>query len=1038
MSSIHRRLRPERTFYPLAGWLFGLTILIAVAPTTIWGDDFFESKIRPLLISHCIECHGAKKQESGLRLDSRDGWVRGGDSGTAIVPGDPENSLLIKAVSGSDDVALMPPDDNQLTPAQIADLVTWVQQGAVDPRVHDAESGPLSKTMDLEAAKQFWSFQALSNPSPPDVHDPQWMTNPVDAFVRSELDKHDLSPVQTADKRTLIRRATFDLTGLPPTPAEIQSFLDDSSSQAFASLVERLLASPAYGERWGRHWLDVARYADTAGDGSDYPVPEAGQYRDWVVNALNRDQPYDEFIREQIAGDILAQEGPPELYAERVTATGFLAIGKRYGYAPNTTYQYLDFADVIDSVGRSILGLTVGCARCHDHKFDPISAADYYALYGIFESTKWAFPGGEEHQRPAHFPPLVPAEESARLDQAKADELARLNNELEQLKQTRSEVDGKWFAGGIDLGLEAQTIGNPPADPWLSAGPNLVLAEAQSPYTHVHPAGTRGVRVGASLTHDGVRYSFAHALNATPGKQIHFTLDFRTAADAAPQGAYRFYLGQGVVQSLAVECSVTATEFAIRSGGDWEIIRTLEPGTWYTLRVTIDQEQKAYSGLVGTIDDLSAFSDKPLNPHWNGIVDTFICDGIGHSEGPALTRDLDNLGLQDSAFGLPGSGPVVIPERAPASQERLAELDAKIAEVTKQRDAAVTTPPYAVAYGVSEGTPTNTRLQQRGEPERLGDEIPRRFLEVLGGDTLPPESTGSGRLELANWLTRPSNPLTARVFVNRVWQWHFGQGLVSTPSDFGAQGELPSHPELLDWLTSEFIASGWSLKTLHRLIMNSQTYTLASDDHAENMNADPSNRWLWRYSRQPLDAESIRDAMLAVSGELDRAVAPVHPFPAVGTWAFSIHNPFHAVYDSNHRSIYLMLQRNRRHPFLAMFDAADPNMSVAQRLPTTTPTQSLFLMNSPFVHQQSEAFANQLLASSDDDASRVRLAYERALGRVATDSEVDQTLAFLASYQAKLASTETSEKTPVQTPTVAAWAAIVRVLLSSNEFLYVN
>lgn len=960
--------------------------------------------------------------------------MRGGDSGAAIVPGDPENSLLIQAVNDSDGAAQMPPDEDKLTPTQIADLVTWVKQGATDPRVLDAASEPASNAMDLEAAKQFWSFQALSKPTPPNVKDARWMVNPVDAFVRAELEKQKLTPVGTADKRTLIRRATFDLTGLPPTPAEIDTFLNDSSPEAFASLTERLLQSPAYGERWGRHWLDVARYADTAGDGADYPVPEAGQYRDWVVNALNRDQPFDEFIREQIAGDILAQDGPADRYAELVTATGFLAIGKRYGYAPNTAYQYLDIADVIDSVGRSILGLSVGCARCHDHKFDPISAADYYALYGIFESTKWAFPGGESHKRPTHFPPLVPAAEAARLDKIKADELASLNSELKNLTRTRAEMDGKSFAGGVDLNWEYQAIGKPPSKPWFSSGPNVTLAEAQSPFTHVHPAGTRGVRVASPKPHDGIRYGFEQALHATPGKQIHFTIDFRTNTASTPQGAYRFFLGRGVVQSLAIECSVTATEFAMRSGGDWEIIRTLEPDTWYTLRVTLDHEKKTYSGVVGTLDDLSEFKDKPLNPSWDGIANTFICDGIGHTKGPAPTRDIDNLGLQDSAFGIPGSGPIVIPEQEPVSQQRLAELDAQIKEVTTQRDAVLAAPAYPVAYGVSEGTPTNTRLQQRGEPERLGDQIPRRFLEVLGGDTLPPESTGSGRLELANWLTRPSNPLTARVFVNRVWQWHFGQGLVSTSSDFGTRGERPSHPELLEWLTSEFIASGWSVKSLHRLIMNSQTYTLASEDQAANLSADPGNRWLWRYSRRPLDAESIRDAMLAVSGQLDRTLPPPHPFPAVGKWAFTIHRPFHAVYESNHRSIYLMHQRNRRHPFLAMFDAADPNVSVSQRLPTTTPTQSLFLMNSPFVHQQAQAFANQILTSAEDDASRVRLAYEQALGRTATESEVKQTLTFLSEYQSKLA----DQKPATKTPSVDAWSAIARVLFSSNGFLYVD
>ncbi|EMI21600.1 secreted protein containing DUF1549 [Rhodopirellula maiorica SM1] len=1034
MQSIHRHRRSNLPFTPFASGMIGLALLCVSEPNSCYADEFFESRIRPLLITHCIECHGPKKQESGLRLDSRDGWLRGGDSGPVIVPGDPENSLLIHAVNDSNDAVPMPPDENKLTAAQIADLVTWVDQGAVDPRVQDVGGGSESEAMDLAAAKHFWSFQPVSKPPCPDVSDARWAVNPVDAFVRAELKKQELAPVGNADKRTLIRRATFDLTGLPPTPPEIQEFLSDTSPDAFASLVDRLLQSPAYGERWGRHWLDVARYADTAGDGADYPVREAAQYRDWVVNALNRDQPFDEFIRDQIAGDILAATGPAERYAERVTATGFLAIGKRYGYAPKPDYQYLDFADVIDSVGRSILGLSLGCARCHDHKFDPVSAEDYYALYGILESTRWAFPGGEVHKRPAHFPPLVPPAEAARLDQAKADELARLNTLIADIKRERSAIDGTSHAGGVDLGLETQPVGKPPTAPWLSSGPNVVHVESQSPFTHIHPAGTRGVRVGTSKPHDGIRYVFEHALHAKAEKQIHFSVDFRTAATSTQQGAYRFYLGRGVIQSLAVECSVTATEFAIRSGGDWEVIRTLEPGTWYTLQVTLDHAQKNYSGIVGTIDDVSEFANKPLSEKWDGIVDTFICDGIGHVSGPAPTRDIDNIGLQETAFRNPGSEAVVVPDPQPGWQARIVELDSQLEAVTKQRDKVLATPAYPVAYGVSEGTPTNAKLQRRGEPDRLGDEVPRRFLEVLGGDTLPPETSGSGRLELAEWLTSPSNPLTARVFVNRVWQWHFGQGLVATPSDFGARGERPSHPELLDWLTSEFIESGWSVKSLHRRIMNSRTYMLGSEDHTENLTADPNNRWLWRYARRPLDAESIRDAMLAISGQLDRTVPPSHPFPAVETWAFTIHRPFHAVYESDHRSIYLMVQRNRRHPFLAMFDAADPNTSVAKRLPTTTPTQSLFLMNSPFVHRQSEAFANRILASSDDNRSRVRFAYQSVLGRSASEDELRQTLSFLATYHSKLSATEEQP----QATSHAAWAAFARVLFSSNEFLYVD
>ena len=1006
------------------------------------GPGFFESKIRPLFIEHCQKCHGEKKQEGGLRLDTKAGWQKGGEHGPVIVSGDPEKSRLIQAVRRKDKDLQMPPK-RALGAEEVAALEQWVKLGAPDPRegVATAKSG-----VDPAAVRKHWAFQPLTHPLPPATKPNAWSQQPLDRFVLARLHQQGLQPNPSADPRALIRRMTFDLTGLPPPPDEIEAFERECGAggkdsafriphSALASLLDRLLATPAYGERWGRHWLDVARYADTAGDGADYPVREAVKYRDWVVNAFNADQPVNEFIREQIAGDILAAQGPADQYARRITATGFLAIGKRYGYKPSPDYQHLDFADAIDSVGRSLLGLSLGCARCHDHKYDPVSAADYYSLYGIFQSTKWAFPGGEEQKRPSDFPPLVSREEAARLDKLKAAELARLDESLAKLKADRVALDNQSIAGGPDLGFELQKLGEPPTAPWLSSGPNKVLAEAQSPFAHIHPTGARGVRVGTGKANDGVRYVFARPLKAAPGKQMHFTVDFRTVAPTDKSGAYRFYLGRGVIASLAVEVSVTATELALRDGAKWEVLRKLQPGTWHTLRLTLDPAKKTYSGAVGVVGDLTTFADKPLGANWDGVADTFICDAIGHVSGPAPERDLDNVGLQEASFAEPGTGPVVVPTAPPADLvERLKKLDADIAAATKLRDAEAAKELYPVAYGVSEDKPVNARIQLRGEPEKPGDEVPRRFLEVLGGDKLPAGSTNSGRLELANWLTRPSNPLTARVFVNRVWQWHFGAGLVPTPSDFGLRGEPPTHPELLDWLTSEFIASGWSVKALHRLIMRSQTYQLASDDHAANLKKDPANVWLWRHARRPLDAESIRDAMLAVSGRLNRAVPGPHPFPDVQKWGYTIHNPFFAVYDNDHRSLYLMQQRNRRHPFLALFDAADPNLSVAQRLPTTTPTQTLYLMNSPFVQQQAEAFARRLLAESADGTKRIHLAFALAHGRVPRDAEISDALAFLTAYRTKL----TALEKPPTNDTELAWSGLARVLLTSNAFLYVD
>jgi len=994
-------------------------------------NEFFEGRVRPVLVRHCLECHGAKKQEGGLRLDSRNGWMRGGDRGTAIIAGQSKKSLLMEAVRYDNPDLQMPPT-KKLTANEIADLDTWVKRGAADPRREAARQ--TTGRMSEDDARSFWSFQPLKPPAVPHNANDRWSRNPIDSFVLAQLKERGLSPVDDADRRTLIRRATFDLTGLPPTPGEIKSFLLDDSANAFESLVDRLLESPAYGERWGRHWLDVARYADTAGDGADYPVPEAYKYRDWVIRAFNNDMPYDKFVREQIAGDILARRDStddPKRYASQVTATGFLAIGKRYGYKASPDYQYLDFADVIDSVGRSLQGLSLGCARCHDHKYDPVSAADYYALYGILQSTSWAFPGGEEQKRPAHFPALVPPSEVAEHEKAKAADLAVLDGKLAAFQRRRQEFDPNWRAGGTDLGFESQKLGERPAEPWVCSGPIEITSEAQSPFDHLHPQGKLGVRIGSGQPTDGLRYVFKDGLRATPGRKMHFTVDFRSVT-SNEKGAFRFYLGRGVVQSLAIQCSATATEFAIINGGKWETIRTITPGTWCTLQITIDPEKKTYSGIVGPPDDLTQFSDKAVGPGWDGVADCFICDAFGHVSGTACSRDLDNIGLQEAPFNTPGSTVIQPRSDTAENQVQLAAITKEIEALNKQRQERAAEPAYEVAYGVTEAEPVNARIQIRGEPHRTSDEVPRRFLEVLGGESVPQNSTGSGRLELADWITRPSNPLTARVFVNRVWMWHFGRGLVGTPSDFGSRGARPSHPQLLDWLASEFIESGWSVKSLHRLIMTSRTWQLASIDHTSNLAIDPSNRSHWRYSRRPLDAESIRDSMLFVSGTLDRTIPKSHPFPSVNTWAFTIHNPFHAVYDSNHRSVYLMVQRNRRHPYLALFDAADPNQSVATRLPTTTPTQALFLMNSPFVHEQAKGFAARIAALSGDDCDKALWAFETVQGRIPEEVVVIDAVAFVSAYRKKL----TEEKSEARE--VAAWSALARVLLTSNAFLFVD
>jgi hypothetical protein len=994
------------------------------------NTDFFESKIRPLLITHCLKCHGDDKQESDLRLDSPEHWEKGGLSGPAIIPGKPEDSLLLLAVKKTDPDLQMPPGKTKLNPQEIAFLERWIRDGAIAPS--EPTSAPLAK-LTLSQADEFWSFKPVIRPTPPASKSiDRWSWTPVDHFILARLESEGLSPTLVADKRTLIRRATFDLTGLPPTPEEIQAFINDGQANAFHKVIDRLLDSQSYGERWGRHWLDVARYADTAGDGADYPVREAFKYRDWVIDAFNADQPYDEFLREQIAGDIIASTGPETLYASRVTATGFLAIGKRYGYKPSPDYQHLDFADVIDSVGRSLLGLTVGCARCHDHKYDPISTEDYYALYGMMQSTIWAFPGGEEQKRPSHFPALVPPEQARQLETERKSVLDSFIREQALLVQERQKSDVNWIAGGLDLGMEGQELGKPLSTPWFHAGPVETREASQSPYRNVHPQGTRGVHLGSGLNTDGIRYVFPNAIKATDGDTISFNIDFRTQAGASEKGAYRFYLGQGVVQSLAVEFSVTPTEFVVRNGAEWETLRSLKTGEWYTLQVVINPQEKTYAGVIGTRDDLTRFADKKTAPNWNGIIDCFICDGIGHVPGPASARDIDNIGLIQAPFGPPNSPEVVARIQTDADKQHILEIKHKLANLEKRKMTLAATPVYEVAYGVQEGTPVEAHIQLRGEPTKLGKQVPRRFLEVFGAEQLPTGYKGSGRLQLANWITSPENPLAARVLVNRVWRWHFGRGIVSTPSDFGFRGARPTHPELLNWLTAEFIASNWSIKHLHRIMMQSRVYQLSSINQSEKPQIDPGNSLLWKYTRRPLDAESMRDAMLAVSGNLDQSKTQPHPFPDVNTWGFTIHHPFHAVYQSNQRSVYLMQQRNRRNPYLELFDAADPNVSIGKRQPTVTPTQTLFLMNSKFVHDQADALAQRILVATKTTEQRVHLAFEIGHGRQPSKSDFEAAVEFVTTY---------NEQSPRPNPLASEqeiWSGLSRVILTSNSFLFVD
>jgi hypothetical protein len=785
-----------------------------VTGLTAEHSEFFERKIRPLLVDNCYECHraGAKKIGGGLLLDSRAGIIKGGDTGPAITPGDPEASLLIHAVRQTDAQLTMPPK-SRLSPAEIADLEAWVRMGAPDPRTADTVAVVKAReAIDWNKAREWWSFRALEKPAIPAVKEKRWPANDLDRFILARLEKEGLEPTPDAEKRVLLRRASFDLIGLPPTPDEMNAFLADKSSRAFARVVERLLASPHYGERWGRHWLDVVRYADTAGDNSDFPIPQMHRYRDWVIDAFNRDLPYDQFIREQLAGDLLPG-GTTEETHQRIIATGYIASARRFGSRVEDYPQHLTIEDTIDNLGRAFLGLTVNCARCHDHKFDPIPSADYYALYGIFNSTRYPWPGIELEQKQRDLVPLV---ESGNLAEAEAarkahdEEKRRLEKTVQKLKDS---------------------------------------------------------------------------LKETPAEE-----------------------------KKTVEAKIKAAEKAV--------------------------------------------------------------------------KEFVNKGL-----------------------------------------------PFDQAYAVSEAKKAaDVAIQIKGDPAKPGEVVPRRFLTVLGGKALPSDEAGSGRRELAAWISDRKNPLTARVMANRIWLHHFGRGLVPTPNDFGRQGRRPTHPELLDWLAAKFIESGWSVKAMHRLIMQSRTYQLSSLRSDDAITHDANNDLLSAFPRRRLDAESIRDTLLVLGGNLDTTPTGPHPFPPQTEWKFTQHNPFKAVYESKRRSVYLMTQRIHRHPYLAIFDGADPATSTPVRTTSTTPLQALFLLNDPFVHEQSQAFATRIMKSAKEDSARIQFAYQAALGRPPEKAELEQCRRFLVDARERLS----SSGTPSSELVAESWRAMVRALLRLNEFVYLD
>jgi len=949
-------------------------------------DDFFESRIRPVLVSQCVGCHGAIKASGQLRLDSRDGLLKGGESGPAVDPGKPETSLLIRAIARHEDVSAMPPDkDKALRGDQIAAFRDWVRAGVHWP----------ARTSPLEPVRH-WAFQPVLPAAAPPVTDQAWCRTSIDRWIRARQEQAGVAPLPSADRSTWIRRVTFDLTGLPPTPEETNAFVQDSRPDAFEAVVERLLQSPHYGEHWGRHWLDLVRYADTAGENSDHPLPHAWRYRNWVIRAFQQNKPFDEFVREQIAGDLLAAANPDQNYADRVIATGYLAIARRFGHDIDKD-MHLTYEDTIDTLGKSILGLTIACARCHDHKFDPITARDYYGLYGILESTRFAFPGCEPQQQPRDLVPLLPPEEFARKIQPLLQQATELDESIRRASENLADQVQKFKAQSATQGVILSR--GEMAD---SGAAEITAAETTEGIASPQVAVRRGDLIRLLITPRG-----NHGADTT---RVDFAIH-------EVGGAGRQWSVADLIDGFEVHPR------ADRDGN---------PAVW--------SYQDARDGYAFLPEFLGALEGRSELKAWrNGdtpaiVVNTssepvrvwttlpartfFMHPGPGGPVALAWVAPLDGAvtitgRVADAHPGGDGVGWIV--EKIPVSPipqaVTMTQMLATVADLTRQRtQRAELTPKLVVpvGYAVVEGRPHNARIHKRGEPDDPGDEVPRKFLDVLGGQTLT-DPAASGRRELAEWLTSSSNPLTARVFVNRVWQWHFGRGLVATPNDFGTRGVPPTHPELLDHLAHEFLASGWNLNELHRRIVLSATYRTMSGP-------DPGSDLYASFPRHRLTAEELRDALLAVSGQLDVQPGEAHPFPPESTWGFTQHGPFAAEYETFRRSVYVMQKRNRRTRFFALFDGPDPNASTPVRDETIVPTQALFFLNDPFLHASAEKLA-QRIAAADSDEARVVLAHRLLFGRVPTEAQRAEDLEIVR---------ETS------------WPAYCRVLLCSNEFLFVD
>jgi len=916
--------------------------------------DFFETKIRPVLANNCYSCHTASAM-GGLRLDSRDAILKGGGRGTAMVPGDPDKSLLITAIRQTDEKLKMPMG-GKLKDDEVDDIVAWVKAGAVWPAgaatTAAAAASPTGAYVIPPERKKFWSLLPIQDVQPPAVKDPKWAKTTIDRLVQAKLEKEGLKPVHPASRHDLLRRATLDLTGLPPTPEEIAAFDKDASADAFAKVIDRLLASPHYGERWGRIWLDVARFGEddyrslNPNPRGYHPYPNAYVYRDWVIQAFNDDMPYDQFVKAQLAGDLLDEQ----VRYKMLPGTGFLGLGPWYYDNGAVEVTRADERhDRVDVVTRGFLGLTVACARCHDHKYDPIPQTDYYALGGVFLNTAY------------HEYPLVP--------KAILDKYTKIEGEVEEKQKVLTEMQNN-LSASLSESLAFQTSNYVQAV-YEVAGQKKEADQVVESRKLDYELLERWITYMGKTTD---KYHDKEAFQALMKKARPATAGGGGGRGGGGGGGFggggRGGRG-GTAGGANAELKKMADEFQA------DVVRVMLE------RKEINEENEviAAKALEGTK------KKKRANKPNEFITNDDFCPGCGLRLKPMPEEDSNFYTeiflreLKDSddptamlAANAPPPKPGVLLFRGwglesrvgAQSQAEMAAVKADIDEARKKLE-----PAYPFLHGVEDSkVPVNLPVALRGNPMNLGPEVPRHFLSMLAPGDPQPFAQGSGRLELAEDIVK--QPIAMRVIVNRIWKGHFGTGIVDTPSNFGMGGERPTDPELLEYLAGQFVKDGMSVKKLHKQIMLSSVYQLSTETDPQNLAKDSGDRFYWRMDRKRMDAEQVRDAVLMVSGNLDTSLGG----PSADlTPAFT------------RRTVYGKVSRYKLDEYLQLFDFPTPNISAEKRFTTTVPLQRLFLMNSDFVSVEAEEFAKRV-ASEPDNRSRIRKVYELAYGREPSEQEI--------------------------------------------------